>query len=242
MADMTNLPDHFRIVGLPVEYRFKAEDRAFSHGSVSVGDNKAEARKVELEGYIDETSEENFWGTFHSLMAQFRGLEGCRLYLDAARYLRVAALYKADHEFYSGFPFRKARLKITLYCADPVIHAASQSVHTEAISASPAMFPVTNGGGIEVFPVITITANGDCTNLTLENLTDGGRKFQYQDPNMVSGAVLTIDGEAGTVYRGNSNVLNFYNGAFLRLMAGSNSLKYTGGNCTIGLTWRNGWL
>jgi hypothetical protein len=242
MADMMSLPDHFRIVGLPAEYRFKSEDRAFSHGSVSVGDNKAEARKVELEGFIDGTNDVGFWTAYNSIMAQFRGLEGCRLYLDSSRYLEVAALYKADHEFYPGFPFRKARLKITLYCADPVIHAAVASIHTEAVSASPATFSVANGGSVEVFPVITITANGDCTNLTLENLTDGGRKFQYQDPNMVSGAVLTIDGEAGTVYRGTSNVLNFYNGAFLRLMAGSNNLKYTGGNCTIALTWRNGWL
>jgi hypothetical protein len=242
MADMTSLPNGFRLVGLPSDYRFKAEDRAFSHGSISVGDNRAKTRMLEIEGYIEESSEAGFWTAYNSLMAQFRGLEGCRLYLDTSRYLEVAALNKASHEFYSGFSFKKASFKVTLCCTDPVIHSASESSLAETVSASPDTFAVSNSGGVEVFPVITVTAIADCTNITLENLSDGGRKFQYQDPNMVAGAVLTIDGKAGTVYRGTSNVLNFYDGAFLRLLAGSNSLKYAGGNCTIGLTWRNGWL
>jgi len=242
MADMIALPAHCRIVGLPLSFRVKTESKAFSHGGVSVGDNKAAERQVQLNAYINAPDELSYWAKHHEFMRQFYELAGCRLFLDSDRYLNVTALEKEQHEFYAGFPFLKAKLSLTLRCADPLIYCKAAAAHSETVATSPKTFNVYNGGGVEVFPTIVLTASADCVDVTLENTTDAGRKFQYKDATLVSGQTLTVNGELGTVYRGTSNALNAYTGAFVRLLPGLNALKYTGGNCGLALSWRNRWL
>jgi phage-related protein len=242
MADMLTLPAHCRIEGWPLKFRTKLEDRAFSHGALSVGDNKAESRSIEVSAYIAETSDAAYWKTHNEMVALFDGVAGHKFYLDGNHYLNATCLERFNHEFYQGFPLRKARLGFTLRCADPLIYAQAVSSQVVEIATSPTTFAVINSGGVEVFPTITTVASADNAEMSLENTTDDGRKFEYEDANFVTGATLTVNGEDGTVYLNTSNTLNFYSGAFLRLLPGSNSLVYTGGLATITLSWRNRWL
>lgn len=239
---MIALPEHCRIVGLPLSFRVKTESKAFSHGGVSVGDNMASERQVQLNAYIDGPDELTYWAKHNEFLGQFYDLAGYRLFLDSDRYVNVSALEKEQHEFYPGFPFLKAKLSLTLRCADPLIYCKTAATASATITSSPTTTNVYNHGGVEVFPTIVLTAAADCSDVVIENTTDAGRKFEYKDATLISGQTLTINGELGTVYRGTSNALNAYTGAFIRLLPGLNALKYTGGNCGLALTWRNRWL
>jgi hypothetical protein len=239
---MIALPEHCRIVGLPLSFRVKTESKAFSHGAVSVGDNKAAERQIQLNAYINAADKLTYWQKHDEFMALFYNLAGYRLFIDDDRYVNVAALDKVQHEFFQGFPLLKGKLSFSLKCADPLIYCKTAASASATITSSPTTTNVYNHGGVEVFPTIVLTAAANCSDIVLENATDAGRKFGYKDATLVSGQALAVNGELGTVYRGTANALNAYTGAFIRLLPGLNALKYTGGNCGLVLTWRNRWL
>ena len=108
-------------------------------------------------------------------------------------------------------------------------------------------FTVSNAGKANVYPVITITANATINDLTLENTADeqsdgNGLKCKYQDPAFFEGDSIVIDCAEGTVKRGDTNTIRYFSGAFLKLLPGDNSLKYTGGNCSLKIEFRKRFL
>ncbi len=76
----------------------------------------------------------------------------------------------------------------------------------------------------------------------MKNETDGDKSFTYTDPNFTTGKKLTVDCVDGSVDLDGSNTIQYFAGYPLRLLAGNNTLEYTGGNCSIVVKHRDRWL
>jgi phage-related protein len=94
-----------------------------------------------------------------------------------------------------------------------------------------------------VYPVISIQANGaDMDDCTLKNLTTG--QSMNFDGTVSDGNVLEIDCLNRTVKNdGVSSVGDFAaSGHFIKLVPGTNYLKFTGDNCIIKIDWFDKWI
>jgi len=93
-------------------------------------------------------------------------------------------------------------------------------------------------------PVIQIDADqaADVPGVKLTNNSDAGMSFTYNDPNFSSGDVLVIDCATGSVMRNNNDTAEYFDGAFLRLQPGNNTIEYEGAACTITFKFRKVYL
>lgn len=137
-------------------------------------------------------------------------------------------------KFFSGMTY--AEFDMTFLCPNPFFEKVLPTEPDEVvIDSSPKEFEINNPGSEIAYPIITITADKTITNLILQNETDipegedEGLKFQYQDPAFFNGNVVVVDSNgSGTVYRETTNTIRYFTGAFLRLLPGVNTFKYTG--------------
>ncbi len=85
---------------------------------------------------------------------------------------------------------------------------------------------VSNGGDVEVHPIITFTAGGTITNVKVENAQDGGKYFNYSGL-LVLDDVLEVDCQKGTVKKnGVDDIANFAD-SFIKLASGDNAITVT---------------
>lgn len=224
------------------EARCDDEEKAFSHGAVMTGDGKIDARDVTVEvELIDYTTTADYRTAIDALKtAAYK--QDQKLYLDDDRYINIKSLKKISEEFHEGFYRVKATVKLTFYCPDPFFYAASASSKVVAITESPQTFTVSNGGNLDTPPIITIEPSATNSVLSLVNTTDNSRTFSYSDAAFGDGDSLVIDSTDGTVERDGVNVLNNVGGTFLQLLAGDNSIIYTGPLGTITVDYVQRWL
>jgi len=102
----------------------------------------------------------------------------------------------------------------------------------------------TTGTDYLIKPVIQIDADqaADVPGVKLTNNSDAGMSFTYNDPNFSSGDVLVIDCATGSVMRNNNDTAEYFDGAFLRLQPGNNTIEYEGAACTITFKFRKVYL
>ncbi len=108
---------------------------------------------------------------------------------------------------------------------------------------------VTNGGDVEVNPVITFTAGSgaNISNLNIKNTTDSDRNFDYApDSNLTENDVVEIDCKNTTVKLNTVNDISNFSGAFFELLAGNNSIVVTlvgtAGTNQCVFVFRKAWL
>jgi phage-related protein len=238
------LPERLVIVDDEFKVRSNPEDRVFAHGASDISDGKIQEKMLRIEGVVDHLGPQR--AVFFSQMQLIRQKlyqSDYKLYLGDDYYINVSkALQIKDDYLEAGSNYNAAKLSIDLLCLDPFWYAATDGSGSQVITESPTTFMVENSGKAEAHPIITITAAETIADLILENTSDPqsdgtGLKFRYQDPAFVSGNVLVVDCKLGTVTRGETNTIRYFSGAFIKLLAGSNSLEYTGGDCSIALSW-----
>lgn len=165
-----------------------------------------------------------------------------KLYKDSDRYINVESMNLRSHEHLTNY--ERSRGELELFCPDPFWYDEDETTEpTWTVTSSPDTEAVFNTGNVDVFPVIEITAGADLSGgIELKNETDGNALFTYIDSSFTSGKVLTVDCVDGTVDLDGTNTVRFFEGQFLRLLAGSNSLQYTDGNCSIVVKHRDRWI
>jgi phage-related protein len=180
-------------------------------------------------------------GEWDDLM-RWIGRTDLKFYKGSERYINVESMELKNHAWIVGDA--KSRATLALYCPDPFWYAEDEMTETTwNVSSSPDTNNIVNKGNIDVFPVIEITASADLgSGIELENQTDGSALFSYTDSNFTTGKKLTIDCVNGTVDLDGTNTFRFFGGQFIRLLAGSNTLEYTGGDCSIVIKHRDRWL
>ncbi len=89
---------------------------------------------------------------------------------------------------------------------------------------------VTNGGNIDVSPIITFTAGASAnfSKLTIQNATDSDKYFDYEPAaNLTEGDIVVVDCENTTVKLNTVDDIAHFEGAFFELLAGNNSVSVT---------------
>ncbi len=137
-----------------------------------------------------------------------------------------------NHDIIRASTYTKFDLRFVLD-EDPKAWFFNCFRNKQTITASPTSFSITNNGNSIISPIIRIIAGGtDVTSVTLKNLTNG-HVFSYTG-TITAGDTLIMDTIQETIKNnGVSDLANFSNGDFLKLLPGTNQLKYTGSDCTI---------
>lgn len=221
--------------------RAKAQPKALAHGGILSEDDHVETRNVEVEVIIEGENIHDYIVQTNELK-RYAYQKDQRLYISDNRYINVAGLIKFKEKYIKGFYMVKSIIDLTFLAIDPFVYQDGMEEITKTITGTPAQFTVDNPGNIDTPAVITITASASATSINLKNITDNNRQFDYNDVQMVTGEVLTVDAINGTVYRGSVNTINNFGGTFIKLLPGDNVIQYTGGNCSIKIEFPVRWL
>lgn len=102
---------------------------------------------------------------------------------------------------------------------------------------------IINNGNYEATPLITLTANTNCTSVTIEN---GINSFTLQ--NLIAGEIIYIDTEKMIVYKivggVKQSVMNRFVGQFIKIPTGTNTITIDGQSFNINLSieYRNTYI
>lgn len=241
-SDYYELPETLVFVDDSAEARFREEDRLLSHGS-HVNGNAVEARDIEIVGKVlsdDEATQRTLLRT----IAQKCARENVKLRYSSGFYINVARLrgIERKHRVMTGKKLTEVRLRFR--ATDPCWYGPSQQ-HVQSLAGNGTLTVTVDSSVFpDAVPVIQIQAPsvGSVGTLTLKNTSDGDRSCTYADTALRDGASVTLDSRDATATRGSTNTVRFFEGRWLRLVAGANVLSYTGGACTITITWQPRWL
>lgn len=67
-------------------------------------------------------------------------------------------------------------------------------------------------------------------------------EFSLSDALLIAPATVTVNGDAGTVWRDKANSINTFSGQFLHVKPGKNLFYYTGDAGTIEISFTNRWF
>lgn len=241
---VTQLPPALRLTKAGFAQRVETAKRIFSDGRHSWGD-EVDDREAIVEGLVETASRAEMLVLMDTLRHRCQ-IPGQRLRIDAGRFLALTRLREFEDEPLPGFDRAVTKLRLVWQCDNPYWQAETEQVRTVELSGN-TDFEVSLGLPRCLrgqHPRITVTAEPFLAlgTFTLESLTDGGLQFRYSDPLLINGASAVIDCAAGTVTRGSTNTLRYFEGEFLRLLDGVNTLRYTGIACTLEFRWRHQWL
>lgn len=98
-------------------------------------------------------------------------------------------------------------------------------------------FTLTNAGDYETYPIIHLTATVDNPALKIINLSDQNRRFELNYPFFLAGQTVVIDSYNNRAMMGNQVITEYTNGNFIRMLAGTNNIRYIGTDCNITVDW-----
>jgi phage-related protein len=221
-----NFDETFGVSSDPFTPRSSESERAYSHGVKDTSDGKIDKRIITVIGQVYGETVSQYRTNLEALYAALYKQDQ-KLYKTSSRYINVKKAIVTNSLEQNNFP-RLSNVSIQFICEDPFWYSPEISEDTESISETPHEWNVSNGGDIEVYPIITITNSGSYASLSLKNKTDGNSLFTYDDSNLESGASVVIDCNEGTVYLSTTNTIRYLSGSFLRLLKGINTLELTG--------------
>lgn len=235
------LPLYSALSGLSVERRISDTPKVSQHGGTPTGDGKINSRTIDISVFIDGQNQADYLAQVDELKRNL-SLTDAELFITDNRYINISGLNKLKEEFISGFYLVKANITATLKALDPFLYDTDPVVISEPIAATPQQFTVNNPGNIDTPLIIAITANSLNSAITLKNITDKNRILTYTDAGFTAGKTLVISALGGTVKLNGSNTINAFTGTFMSLLPGDNIFEYTGGNCTIAMSYSVRWL
>ena len=165
-----------------------------------------------------------------------------KLYLLDDRYIEDAQVRERGSGYAAGF--LKKPFSLTFLSGKPFWIAETASQDVKVISASPTQWAVTMAGSAYAKPKITIAADQGVplSNISFENVT-GDKTFSYVGTVSAGDSlVIDCDDDGLTVENDGVDDIANFTGYFWELLAGANTVKYTGQNCTITVDWRDRWF
>lgn len=226
------LNDTFSLKSFSWKKRSRTAEPAFSHGGRDMADGMLRVRVLQVEGLVQGANQAAYEAA-HFELTSWLYKEDLQLSYDPSNYIKVKRISSFKHTFVEGGFLRIAKVSFTCVCEDPFWYESALSSDTQTVVSSPWAFILANSGSVETYPIFTITAAAINVDMTLSNTTDDNRKFRYQDTGFYIGSVVVIDCAEGTVTRDGTNLISAFDGSFLPLLKGSNSLEYVGANVTI---------
>lgn len=224
-------------------FRNKLQDKAFAHGATMVGDGKLDGRTITIEFDLKGATEEEHDEAVNQAYTYFTMTDYELRCGRADRVYRVAGLSKIKHKWRDGFKQRRSNITVSLLLADPFRYEAQESrvVYTFAGDVKEAEMVVHNLGSVDTPLTFKFTPTGKMASVTVWH-QEAEEKFTMTDALLIAPSSATVNGEEGTVWRGNANSINTFSGQFLHAKPGANLFLYTGGAGTVEITFTNRWF
>jgi len=224
--------------------RGKTEDPAYSHGGNEVGDYKAKVKTLGLTFHIRAENRDEYDNALAEVMAVFTR-ENYKIYTGRIdSHYRISRLSGVKDKWISSFKGRFAEIEVTLRRADPFRYSDFPVVREitveEQTGAEGLPIRIANLGNVDVPLIISFQPVTVMSEITLTS-AERGESFSLNDTMLTSENWLTVNAENGTVYRDNSNAINTFNGTFMSLDPGQNTLIYKGAPGRIKIEYTPRW-
>ncbi len=216
--------------------RSKMQKRAFQDGGLDISDGRIDFRTIRIMGMIQGTSRSNYLTNIRAFETAINKRDYQLFFGDPAtydHYVNIEKPLKIRVTPIEGQDYEASMIRASLLAADPYWYYKTDDDTTITVDSSPKSGTVANNGNVDAYPVITVTADTTITSLQIENETDvpegesDGLQFTYADNAFFNTDELIIDCQAGTVERESSNTIRFFEGAFLKLLPGNNTITVT---------------
>ncbi|MFH2099464.1 MAG: hypothetical protein ABIJ95_08145 [Pseudomonadota bacterium] len=212
--------------------RGKLLDRFGAHGARQVGDRAIEPRKVVVKGAHHAASQAALTSFLDAMTkALFYNGEEYRFSWATGFYIGVSHVdsFKAAR-LSGGLAYKSAAIEIRFVCPDPFWYSTTDdSLAATSITTSPQDLVIVNNGTVPSPLVVQCDPTAAWADFTLENVTDGGNLCRYADSALGNGDQVILDSRgAGTVERDGENTIRHFSGAWLRILPGNNTIRYTG--------------
>lgn len=234
-AEIYTFPTGFKLDTMPISKRAKVNAVAYSDVSANLGDKRYQPRYITITGKLYAASDGSFQSKWDDLVL---ALSWEDFYLrDGDWQIPISQVIKISPESDDGLRKRFEEIEIELLALHPFwIHKDSSSKQ-EVCTSMPQQFVVNNSGNYLVYPVISIVADANNYSMSLKNVTDNDAIFSYIDTGFQTGDELIVDCQEGMVELDDVNTIRYFEGQFLRLLPGNNTLEYDGDDATITITW-----
>ncbi|MCX5657843.1 MAG: phage tail family protein [Candidatus Omnitrophica bacterium] len=234
-SDIYNLPASFCLTDLSFNKRINIGGKAYMDGGVNKGDGMFAVRYFQLEGSLWGESDSAYDTKFDELILKLSQED---FYLrDGNWQILINHAHAVDHSPDPGLRKRNTEISFKMVALNPFWYYRTITTITEECSETPHDFVINNINSYLIYPVITITANINNSSFSLKNKTDGNALFSYEDIGFLEDDELIIDCQEGTVEREGTDSIRYFDGQFLKLLAGNNELEYTGVAVTLKFEW-----
>ena len=224
-------------------FRNKLEDKAFSHGGNVVGDGRISGRTIKVEFFMHGATEQDHDYALNTAYTYF-----CQTNYDlyvgrSDRKFRVAGVSKITHKSQKGFQQRWSEITVSLLLADPFRYEGHTTKITKVFprAVENAEIYVDNLGSVDTPLTFRFIPVKSMAKIHIYH-KQAKEEFSLSDALLIAPATVTVNGDAGTVWRDKANSINTFSGQFLHVKPGKNLFYYTGDAGTIEISFTNRWF
>lgn len=224
-------------------FRNKLEDKAFSHGGNVVGDGRISGRTIKVEFFMHGATEQDHDYALNTAYTYF-----CQTNYDlyvgrSDRKFRVAGVSKITHKYQKGFQQRWSEITVSLLLADPFRYEGHTTKITKVFprAVENAEIYVDNLGSVDTPLTFRFIPVKSMAKIHIYH-KQAKEEFSLSDALLIAPATVTVNGDAGTVWRDKANSINTFSGQFLHVKPGKNLFYYTGDAGTIEISFTNRWF
>lgn len=224
-------------------FRNKLEDKAFSHGGNVVGDGRISGRTIKVEFFMHGATEQDHDYALNTAYTYF-----CQTNYDlyvgrSDRKFRVAGVSKITHKYQKGFQQRWSEITVSLLLADPFRYEGHTTKITKVFprAVENAEIYVDNLGSVDTPLTFRFIPVKSMAKIHIYH-KQAQEEFSLSDALLIAPATVTVNGDAGTVWRDKANSINTFSGQFLHVKPGKNLFYYTGDAGTIEISFTNRWF
>lgn len=233
-----NFPSDFWISGDSWETNSNIKNSYYAPGGRNIADGFLKARVISLTGQIRADSLSSYEVIKRSFVQAI--LKGGRLSKsnDAqGRYITVRLpSANSGQELFQQYQ----EFTIDFIAEFPFWVESSLTTETNIVAGNDSFTIDNTGSDFVLNPLIQIEADqsADVPGVKLTNKSDGGISFNYDNPFFVQGDIVTIDSDTGNIKRNGGFAPEYFDGAYLRLQPGNNTVEYEGNAATIKFIFR----
>ena len=224
-------------------FRNKLEDKAFSHGGNMTGDGKISGRTIKVEFLMMGATEQDHDYALNTAYTYFCQTD-YELYVGRSdRKFRVAGVSKITHKYQKGYKQRWSQITVSLLLADPFRYEGrpTRVVKVFPRAVENAEIYVDNLGSVDTPLTFRFIPQKTMAKIHIYH-KQAKEEFRLSDALLIAPATVTVNGDAGTVWRDKANSINTFSGQFLHVKPWNNLFYYTGDAGTIEISFTNRWF
>lgn len=237
-SNVYNFPDSFWITADSVITNKNIVNLPYTPGGKNTGDGFPQARAITISGTLQGDTTAAFETKKRAFVRACRKGGYLTKYSDTVA-RRISISY-GDFDWGTEMAQQLQTVDVTFIAVDTYWEDTALTTDENIVAGNDTLTIATTGSDDELKPLIEIEADQavNVPGVLLRNDTYGGIEFTYNNSSFVSGDVVQIDCATGLITRNGGEEATDFDGAFLRLIAGSNTIQYEGNACTIRFKFR----